>query len=272
MLVNFGIKNESLRKSLGDWTLAVGLVLYFFVIAERARPFNRQFSLSDHTIQHPFAISERVSGIQCLLLGFFVPLITIGVASLYLKQKYKRTHAEYINLLQISVLGLVLALSIDGVFTDILKNWIARPRPDFLARCGPRAGTPENKLVGIEVCTAPLGELILIDGMRSTPSGHSSISFACMLYLSLWIWGQFRVFQRNTPMYAFVLLCMPLLLAFYIALSRTQDYRHHFGDVFMGGIIGCAVGFGVYHKYFPWVGHSTPEKPFSDDSDVVLPL
>ena len=112
------------------------------------------------------------------------------------------SHQQALHCLQISVLGLIISLSLNGVITDILKIWIARPRPDFLERCGPAPGTPLHELVDVNVCTAPLGKALLIDGMKSTPSGHSSISFGGLFYLTLWLLGQFKLFQnrnlRNT--------------------------------------------------------------------------
>lgn len=273
MSLNPIFKSETLRRNIYDWALALGLFVYFFLVAEHAKPFNRQFSLSDPTIQHPFADNERVSGIECLLLASVIPLTIIGVCSSYLKAKHQKSQAEHFHLLQITILGLLLALSIDGVITDIFKNWIARPRPDFLARCGPKKGTPLNTLVGIEVCTAPLGERLLIDGMRSTPSGHASISFSGLLYVTLWLCGQFKVVQVKAPVYKLLLCILPVLCAFYISLSRTQDYRHHFSDIVLGGSLGSVIAVGIYHKFFPRIFSNNSDKPLlSEEIETVLPV
>lgn len=265
--------SDTMKRNLSDWILAAVLVVYFLLVAEQAKPFNRQFSLADQNIQHPFAEVERVSGIQCLFLAFFVPFITINLVTLYLKVKHNKTQNEHFYLLQISTLGLLLAISIDGVFTDILKNWIARPRPDFLARCAPVKGTDPYELVGIEVCSAPYGQRILTDGMRSTPSGHASISFSGLLYLTLWLCGQFKVTETKTPVYRVLLAVLPIIGALYISLSRTQDYRHHFSDIVIGGSIGISIALGIYHKYFPSIFSENPEKPLiPNELDTVLPM
>lgn len=94
-----------------------------------------------------------------------------------------------------------------------------------------------HTLVDISVCTGPLGESVLIDGLRSTPSGHSSISFSGLLYLTLWLLGQFKLLQPRSSsryIYNYLVVFSPLLLATYVALSRTQDYRHHFADIILG--------------------------------------
>lgn len=43
---------------------------------------------------------------------------------------------------------------------------------------------------------------------------------------------------------------LPILVAAYIALSRTQDYRHHFFDIGFGSAIGIVFAVIFYYKYF----------------------
>lgn len=241
------LKSATFRRYWSDWTVAFVLAAYFYFIAEQARPFARQFSLDDLSIQHPFATVERVSGPQCLLIAFFVPVTTIIVVSL----ASKSANSNWVHKLQITLLGLALSLTVNGVVTDTLKNWIGRPRPDFLARCGPAKGTPTSGFVDISVCTAPLGPRRLIDGMRSAPLGHSSISFSAMLYLTLWLVGHFKLLQRKKPVVGVLAASTPLLIAARIALTRTQDYRHHFSDIVLGSIIGCFFAVVLYRRFFP---------------------
>lgn len=259
-----------------DWIVGGLLLTYFFLIAEHALPFQRQFSLDDLTISHPFAVVERVTGIQCILLASLIPLVTILIVLLvrYRTGSISSQH-QALHYLQVSVLGLLISLSLNGVITDILKVWIARPRPDFLERCGAKTGTPMHELVDISVCTAPLGESVLIDGLRSTPSGHSSISFSGLLYLTLWLLGQFKLLQvRNSSrhIYQYLLVFSPLLLAAYIALSRTQDYRHHFVDIIMGSLIGLGIAWWSYHHYFKVLLSEDSDKPVLDESSTELLL
>ena len=261
------LKSPTFKKYIPDWIIAIILSAYFFFIGEHARPFNRQFSLNDLTISHPFAVHERVSGIACILLATIIPLFVIFIASL----KHYPSRHQFFHNLQISILGLVIALSLDGNLTDILKNWISRPRPDFLARCGPAEGTSRDILVDISVCTAPLGHAIFVDGMRSTPSGHSSISFSGFLYLTLWLCGQYKLFTKTHPLYKYLVSCSPLLLATYVALSRTQDYRHHFMDIFMGGCIGIFFAIVVYKRYFESIWSEDAGSPVDEEVESILP-
>lgn len=271
MVVSY-IKGQQFKKYLGDWLVAIGLILYFFLVAEHAKPFERQFLITDITISHPFAIKERVTGIECMLLASLIPLGLIITISLYKATTSRSAKQEFVHNLQVAILGLFISLSINGVVTDILKNWVANLRPDFLARCVPRPGTKTTVLVGLEVCTAPLGERILIDGLRSTPSGHSSISFSGLLYLSYWLFGQFKLTTERTPIWKPLLCGTPILLASYIALSRTQDYRHHFGDIFFGSLLGIFFASFSYFRYFNNFASEDLDKPVDQEPIAILPL
>ncbi|KAI5963801.1 uncharacterized protein KGF55_002681 [Candida pseudojiufengensis] len=259
-----------------DWIVALILALYFFLIAEHAKPFNRQFSIDDLTISHPFAIKERVSGPACIIIASLLPS-TVIASILAFKHFTGKVDSklEMLHTFQISILGLTISIFLDGIITDILKNWIARPRPDFLARCGVSIENRVNsELLDISVCTAPYGQVALIDGMRSTPSGHSSISFVAFLYLSLWLLGQFKLISITPqPIYKYLLAFSPLLLASYIALSRAQDYRHHFIDLILGSILGCIIAWFVYHHYWNNIFSKNCDSPkFADENEEsILP-
>ncbi|EGW35135.1 uncharacterized protein SPAPADRAFT_130756 [Spathaspora passalidarum NRRL Y-27907] len=250
--------SDKFRQFIPDWIVVFILIGFFFQVTEVAQPFFRQFSINDPTISHPFAVRERVTDNELYVYSTIIPTIIIIVTCLYRGTaiQHSNTLFDKLHLSQVSCLGLWFSVVVTSVLTDIFKCWIGNPRPDFLERCGPAPNTPINKLVGIEVCTAPLGDMYLSDGMKSTPSGHSSMSFAGLLYLSLWILGQFRMLTKNRSHISlghWVVVLLPILFASYIGLSRTQDYRHHFFDIILGGLIGAAFACLSYFKYFNWL-------------------
>lgn len=265
------LRLDRFRRYVHDWLCVAALLVFFFAVAERAKPFNRQFKLSDPTIQHPFAEVERVSGPMCLVIAATVPLVVMTVVTFIIHRKQKD---EAWHLLQVSLLGVYLTVSVDGVVTDILKNWVGRPRPDFLARCVAKSSTPVDIFVDISVCTGPLGDGALEDGMRSTPSGHLSISFSTFLFLSMWLFGQLRLLRNvsSNPLYMYLFAGSPLLLATYVALSRVQDYRHHFVDIILGGILGCTIAVVIYRKFFNSVTGPKSNEIVGEEEPSVLPM
>lgn len=261
------IKSNKFKKHLVNWICVVVLLAYFFLVAEKASPFNREFSLSDLGISHPFATIERITDNQLYGLSIILATVLITLVSLvhYSEQYYK------IHFIQISLLGLWLTFSITCVFTDILKVWIGRPRPDFLARCGPKLGTPMDELVDVSVCSAPLGDMYLKDGMKSCPSGHSSVGFSCLGYLSLWLYGQLKAFHRRQPIFKALFASLPLVLATYIALSRLQDYRHHLSDIILGSTLGLAIAIAIYHRFFNNLWDQDCDNVIDSSDEQVLP-
>lgn len=93
-----------------------------------------------------------------------------------------------------------------------------RPRPCFFEQCG--YDNIKNE------CT--LDDL----GARSSwPSGHSSCAFAGMLFLSLWLYYRIKdALPSSSPHHMNIGVMMmtsaPTMLAGWIAISRTQDYRY----------------------------------------------
>ena len=263
------LTSSKFKHYTSDWLCVLLLLVVFFGIVEKSLPFNRQFSINDLRLSHPFATEERVTDIQLYLLTCIAPSVLVTLISLF----SKNTNFERLHSVQIANLGLWLVLSITGVLTDILKCWIGNPRPDFIERCSPVANTPVDKLVDISVCTAPLGQMYLLDGLKSTPSGHSSLSFAGLGYLALWLCGHYKILsldQTSHAMFAKLILAVspPILLAAYIALSRTQDYRHHFFDVIFGSIIGTGFAYWGYFRHYPSLFASNSNIPLDPDEET----
>lgn len=125
------LRSNTFRYFLPDWVFATGLFFFFFFVAETAKPFERKFAVDNPALQYPFATLERVTDNQLYLLSGIVPAITIFLVSLFQKRKNQLSQIEWLNLLSISILGLYLSCTITAVVTDVLKVWIARPRPDF---------------------------------------------------------------------------------------------------------------------------------------------
>ncbi|EGW30104.1 diacylglycerol pyrophosphate phosphatase [Spathaspora passalidarum NRRL Y-27907] len=223
-------------------------VLYTFV--NGMEPFERQFTLNDVTIQHPFAERERVNLAELFIYATAVPLATITTLGILLtKPKYKIYNTF------VALLGCLLSILITGIFTDFIKNYIGRLRPDFLARCIPKPGTPTDVLVfAKDVCTST-DRKKLLDGFRTTPSGHSSLSFSGLFYLTLWLSGQLVSVHTQVGSWRTTVCWVPSLGALLIALSRTEDYRHHFVDVIIGSLIGISVAYWSYFRLFPSLKH-----------------
>lgn len=63
-------------------------------------------------------------------------------------------------------------------------------------------------------------------------------SFAGLGFLSLYLSGKIKAFDRTGHVAKLCIVFLPLLVASLVGISRVDDYWHHWQDVFAGGLIG----------------------------------
>ncbi|KAL0638769.1 hypothetical protein Q9L58_002194 [Maublancomyces gigas] len=244
-----------------DW---IGL---FMIVLENLaivflEPFKRMFSLDDLSIQFPHAEIERVPVPLLLVYTVAFPAIFITIYTLLIAPKKSGT--ARLHQLHVGLLGLAISLMLTTFITDLIKNGVGRPRPDLIARCKPKEGTPKHELVGWEVCTET-DHHTLHDGFRSFPSGHSSFSWSGLGYLSLFLFGQLRALRPGSDLTKFVIAALPALGALLITISRTEDYRHDVYDVSTGSLIG------MVRRYFPPLTVQACDEPFASRDQEIKP-
>ncbi|RKP22347.1 hypothetical protein SYNPS1DRAFT_25948 [Syncephalis pseudoplumigaleata] len=116
-------------------------------LLDLAPAFHRRFSLTDTTIQYPMSKKSTVPSSMLFVISVVVPVLVLAGIALSVRRCAYDLHQ--------ALLGLAIALSSTVLFIHVFKNFIGRPRPDFLDRCQPRAGAtdPAMALSTISVCT-----------------------------------------------------------------------------------------------------------------------
>jgi len=108
--------------------------------------------------------------------------------------------------LNAGLMGLALSLALTFTITQGMKIAIGKPRPNFLARCHPdldllgafQVGrySPDMPrqwaLVTSEVCN-PRDDDTLQEGFKSFPSGHASLSWGGLFYLTLFLCSKLSI-------------------------------------------------------------------------------
>ncbi|KAK9768036.1 hypothetical protein K7432_001623 [Basidiobolus ranarum] len=237
-----------------DWIL-VGIFSLGFWLFDNIQPFHRKFSLQDKTISYPFALHGTVPNWQLFVFSFLVPLVVLAGIALFIRRSPYDCHCAW--------LGLSFSMSLTLMVTHILKTTVGRLRPDFIARCIPNVDQdPALGLVGSEICQQTNSK-ILLDGMKSFPSGHTSLSFAGLTFLSLYLAGKLHLFDERGHTYKSFVCISPMIGAALIGVSRICDYRHHWQDVLIGGLIGIITAYFSYRQYYPHLASPKCDKPFS---------
>ncbi|BCR92882.1 phosphatase PAP2 family protein [Aspergillus chevalieri] len=231
------------RRSYAVDHIALGCLVAGWVLIQLfAHPFHRMFILDNKSIQFPFAVVERVSVVWSIVYAGLCPLLIFILWAAMFRPGSHKVH--------VTVLGFFVTLILTSFLTDVIKNVVGRPRPDFISRCIPRKGTPGDILVAWTVCTQT-NDHILQEGWRSFPSGHSSFSFAGLGYLAYFFSGQMHVFRPRADLGRCLLAFVPMLCALMVAISRLNDYRHDIYDVTCGSILGILVSYFSYRRYYP---------------------
>ena len=60
-----------------------------------------------------------------------------------------------------------------------------------------------------------------------------------------------------------MLFFVPLLGALLVALSRVSDYRHHWQDVLVGGLLGLFFAYFFYRQFYPRLTAADPGLPLN---------
>ena len=221
-------------------------LLLVFLKTELTDPFEREIRPEEAWLYSYPQTESYVPGSALWFLVFSVPVLTIG--GLFLINR------DWIDLREAGLCS-SLALLLTGIVTNCIKLAVGRPRPDFLSRCYPdgfqRVGLP---------CTG--SAMLISEGRKSFPSGHSSFSACLAVFTCLYLAGKLGTFtERGRRQSHKLLVLFPLLVAALIAASRTCDYHHHWEDVVVGGALGVAIGWLCYRHFYPAVTEVGADRP-----------
>ncbi|CAN1796350.1 Putative lipid phosphate phosphatase 3, chloroplastic [Linum perenne] len=159
-----------------------------------------------------------------------------------------------------AILGLLFSVLVTAVLTDAIKDAVGRPRPDFFWRCFPD-GKDVYDQWGDVICHGSVDDIK--EGHKSFPSGHASWSFAGLGFLSLYLSGKIKVFDRQGHVAKLCIVILPLLVACLVAISRVNDYWHHWQDVFAGSLLGLVISGFCYRQFFPSPYHDQGWGPYA---------
>nr|CAB3477858.1 unnamed protein product [Digitaria exilis] len=214
------------RSHVWDW-LVLLLLVAVEVLLNVVEPFHR-FVGSGMMMDLRYPLKSNTVPIWTVpVVAVIVPMVIFTIVYIRRRNVYDLHHA---------ILGILFAALITGVLTDAIKDAVGRPRPDFFWRCFPDGKAVYDKITTGVICHGDPS--VIKEGYKSFPSGHSSWSFAGLGFLSWYLAGKITAFDRRGHVAKLCVVFLPLLVAAMIAISRVDDYWHHWQDVFSGGVLG----------------------------------
>ena len=225
------------------------LMLTGGLILAATPPRTASFTEQDAGLSFP-QFGNTVSGLQLPLLTLLLPLC-IMVPSLLLRARLLSRQRQ-LQLLGWLLLAFLQAIGSMLLLVDGLKAAVGRPRPYFLSACDYKGFRSNSSSYLALTRPGALGSLSsclsqspaqLQEAQRSFPSGHSSMSWAGLVFLTLFLQALVRA-RGLMSTRALACAAGPVLLACFISVSRLWDRAHNYDDVAVGGAIGalCAIG------------------------------
>ncbi|XP_022771982.1 lipid phosphate phosphatase 2-like isoform X2 [Durio zibethinus] len=235
------------RTHMHDWLILLLLVV-IDVVLYIIHPFYR-FVGKDmmDDLRYPLK-SNTVPFWAVPVYAVLLPMMIFLIVYIRRRDVYDLHHA---------ILGLLFSVLVTAVITDSIKNAVGRPRPDFFWRCFPDGKDAYDKW-GNVICHGD--KSVIKEGHKSFPSGHTSGSFAGLGFLSLYLSGKIKAFDRKGHVAKLCIVFLPLLVASLVGVSRVDDYWHHWQDVFAGGLL---VATFCYLQFFPPPYHAHGWGPYA---------
>lgn len=205
--------------------------------------YKRGFFCDDESLMHPFHEST-VTHEVLYALGFGIPIVSIIITEFVRWRLSMDTERElkfyghdipfYVQMYY-KFFGIFLfGAACSQLTTDIGKYSIGRFRPHFISVCQPimidgtNCSDSKNLHHYIEdfTCGNKESSARRLKEMRlSFPSGHSSFSMYTMLFAALYL--HCRMNWKGSKLLKHFLQFAFIMMAWYTALSRISDYKHH---------------------------------------------
>ncbi|KAH7412859.1 phosphatidic acid phosphatase type 2/haloperoxidase [Cadophora sp. MPI-SDFR-AT-0126] len=243
-----------------------------------------QFSLLEPSINFSYHSTQIVPIWLAILFAPILPTITVFIFCLLrighspdsspqpaqkpkswdLKLRLKDLHHAW--------LGIGYAILFAFGISNALEKFAGQPRPDLIARCqvDPQVYLNETIMlfragvVDSSVCRQT-DSFILDEGFASFPSGHSSVDFAGLTYLSLFLALRLSILnpchhtytgtqdlpiaqttRKSKPLFRLLIVFLPLAIAISVSVTRVLDNRHHPSDVLAGSLLGIGSAWNAY--------------------------
>ncbi|KAL7260416.1 hypothetical protein ACSBR1_006141 [Camellia fascicularis] len=210
------------RNHMHDWFILLLLVV-IEVTLYIMHPFYR-FVGKDMMTELKYPMMDNTVPVWAVpVIAVLLPFAVILVYYFIRRDVYDFHHA---------VLGLLFSVLITGVLTDAIKDALVF-----------------NNVTRNVMCTGQ--KSVIKEGYKSFPSGHVSWSFAGMGFLTWYLSGKIRVFDRGGHVAKLCVSVLPLLVGVLVAITRVDDYWHYWEDVFGSAVIGLTAASFCYLQFFP---------------------
>ncbi|XP_045501695.1 phospholipid phosphatase 2-like isoform X1 [Colias croceus] len=234
------------------WTLAIDIPLLLLVLLLVGLfefgiiPHHKNgFYCNDPALSHKFTgdtVNFEVlmsTAILCPLVLVFITEYIFHTSTYSSQTKLQHVTRNTLLIYRSYAYGLFFNLGV----IEVMKGLIGNPRPTFFDICEPDAAKTCNgsEYVTTYECTSTrFSKWYQSDSYHSFPSGHTSLSVYCGLFMAWYLQKRAFDWQHRTVFLVPVIQMTCLTYAAVTSLTRITDHRHHWWDVLTGAVIGAA--------------------------------
>lgn len=230
----------------------MGIIILIF--DKLATPKRRGFFEKDQNLSYPYH-GSTVKAFVLHIVGILIPLCLILLhhfvksGKKFEMPKRSQWKENFAILALPTFIGYLFGAGATEILTMVGKYNAGRLRPHFFDVCKPGNYSTNDDLEYIEEydCGGNSIQFPDIDDRNkrirevslSFPSGHASFAFQAATFIVLYLQAKFSKndFARKSLLVPFAQIVM-IAAAFFVAVSRVMDYKHHPTDVIAGGLIG----------------------------------
>ncbi|XP_072942714.1 phospholipid phosphatase 1-like isoform X2 [Epargyreus clarus] len=241
---------SSCRSKTCWWRLAIDLPLFIVVLIVVGLfefgviPQHKSgFFCNDPALSYPFTGDTVSMQLIVVSIILFPVLIIFPTEFIFIEKshpfttKLDQSFRKTLWLYRSYVYGLFFNFGL----IEVMKAISGNPRPTFFDICEPDTAKTckGSEYVSTFECTSTrFSKWFQSDSYHSFPSGHTSLSVYCGLFMAWYL--QRRAFDwRHRTIFTVPLLQMLCLTYSAVSsLTRITDRRHHWWDVLTGAVIG----------------------------------
>eukprot|EP00727_Mastigamoeba_balamuthi_P011392 m51a1_g6876 putative lipid phosphate phosphatase 3 (1062) ;mRNA; f:196547-201114 len=226
-----------------DWALVLSVLVVSLIVSSAASPYHSNMPDGRNNVNFMYPYQRSTVPSWCVVfLALGVPTIVCVAAQFLLRRVVDKWDAMHD--VHHTVLGLMESFAVALFVTETAKPFAGRYRPNYLS-------VVDNN--GDEV-----------DGHKSFPSGHTSVAFSGLFFLTLWLAGKTRMLAPGGGQFWKAVVCgIPSYAAMMVGISRVRDYYHHHSDIVAGCLVGLCCAVMGYHLVFPGLLEKDCHRPRS---------
>jgi len=214
-----------------DWIVILVIFIVASILNAAVVPYKRFLPEKDPSVTYPVR-DDIIPDWLLIIISFLLPFLVFLCMQIHWRSRHDLHHAS---------LGLCSSLALTYLITTVVKIMTGRPRPDFNNR------------------------VTIADARMSFPSGHSSMSFCAMVFVSLYLSGKLKLYRYHSGSLVLkgLVVFSPLLVSTFVSISRTMDYHHDFSDILAGALLGSGIALMGYFMWYPSLFSKHPDQPRS---------